>query len=433
MYSWNILKSSDPETLLDLSSLESIDAGFVQNSNDVNRHEITAENEAQINLANLQSVRAPEFIWDWIRFNISDTAGIDLESLATLTTAGRGQTRIQLLTGASLSLPALASLTSVTIAVSGGAELTTSDVGSATFSSAPITTNDGDPWNTRNYPWDILKASDPGTMLNLSSLVEIDAGFSRNSNDNNRHEVTCSAGAEIDLSGVEAVIGPTSSSAAWLRFTAGDGCLIDLSALADMSGYVRLEATGTGRIDMPRFLGLSGDLKIDLGGDSELDVGDLSENLTLSSARLRATLADNAGLVMSEANLRNGSSISLDGAGTRLDVADYIEVSDGSSLTASVAGAYVEIGGDFEFKNALESEVALASATVRFNGDGTITEQRLEVGGYDDGACPPNFPGCPPNTDENFGIGRLIVGELGTPATVELSRRLGQRQPAGWL
>ena len=108
-YSWNILKSSDPETLLDLSSLESIDAGFVQNSNDVNRHEITAENEAQINLANLQSVHAPVSFWDWLRFNISDTAEIDLSSLTTVTSAGSGQTVFNLTQDASLSLPELQS------------------------------------------------------------------------------------------------------------------------------------------------------------------------------------------------------------------------------------------------------------------------------------------------------------------------------------
>lgn len=97
----HLFTAHDPGTLLDVSSLQSIDAGFAPNSNDVNRHEVTASTGAALDLSGVQSVTGPVSSRDWIRFNVSDEDTVlnlgnlvTVTSLATVTDKERGQTRL---------------------------------------------------------------------------------------------------------------------------------------------------------------------------------------------------------------------------------------------------------------------------------------------------------------------------------------------------
>ena len=240
---WNILSAADAGTLLDLSSLTNIDAGFAQASNDINRHEITASAGAQIDLSSVANVTAPAVLSDWIRFNIAGaTSSILLNSLSTLSTIGSGESRFSISDGATQALPALTSMDRTLFSLSGGSTVDignpaevvgglSSIIDSRFFLSAGSTLNDdGTPMtmDTRGLrssngfssvattTWDILSAADAGTLLDLSSLTDINAGFAQASNDINRHEITASAGAQIDLSSVANVTAPAVLSD-WIR------------------------------------------------------------------------------------------------------------------------------------------------------------------------------------------------------------------------
>jgi len=119
----NLFTATDPGTLLDLSSVQSIDAGFAVGRS-VNRQEVTASGGAILDLSGLQTVTGPVFLDDWIRFNITDASSTwKLDSLSTVTSAGSGRVRFDVSGGATLSLPQLATIDDADFIVSGASTL----------------------------------------------------------------------------------------------------------------------------------------------------------------------------------------------------------------------------------------------------------------------------------------------------------------------
>ena len=267
-YVWPLLTASDPGTVIDLSSLVSFDAGYGPNTNDVNRHEVSSSNESIIDFSGVTTVTGPSGGNDWLRFTATGAGSqILFDSLEqTLGTSARGRIIFEA-DESEMHFPSLQSLESTQITLTGGAAITIGDpleaVGGfatatnarffasggstleddgtpATYTSTGLTANNNSGTST-TYVWPLLTASDPGTVIDLSSLVSFDAGYGPNTNDVNRHEVSSANSGVIDLSGVIQIVKPSGGND-WIRFTTDSG-----PSLIDLSSLLLIEGAGSGR------------------------------------------------------------------------------------------------------------------------------------------------------------------------------------------
>jgi hypothetical protein len=385
VYTTRLFTAADAGTVLDLAAVKSIDAGFAAQANDVNRHEISASAGATLKLSGLQSVTAPSSYGDWIRFSASGAAtSLRLDSLATLTSARNGRTSFDVSDGAILNLPQLASLANVVFNAASGASIVAAGNPFSYSSKAMVTSDSSGLSNV--YTTNLFTASGAGSVLNLSALKSIDAGFGAQANDVNRHEIAVTSGARLNLSGMTSLVTPVSSSD-WLRLTAtGAGSSIDLSHLASAT------SAGTGQL----LLSAADGARIDLGG--------------AAFATPATTLAISGGSTVhvlgSLATANTGAmSVTLGHAGDRLEVAGSFSLAKAIRISAA-AGATVTVGGNLSYAQTDEALMALGHAVLQFNGSGV---QQLEVGGLDVDVVTALL------SNDNFGFGQLLVGQAGQP------------------
>jgi len=449
----DLFVSTGAGSVLDLSSLQSIDAGFNDNDQDRNIHRIVATEEGRIDLSGVKTITSPYYnSGDRLDIVVGTGGEVDLSGLETITSANGGYTRFdiddanvtlpsletasrvnfELNEGSTLTLDSLLShdrgtytvpagavvssqtalnLTNVTLSLSnggsvvmpqlnnfGGSVVTLTDTrtfetgGLQYFNNARLRVQDGAVWgvvtgdvtadsysstgryNTySNYAdhgqtWthDLFVSTGAGSVLDLSSLQSIDAGFNDNDQDRNIHRIVATEEGRIDLSGVKTITSPYYNSGDRLDIVVGTGGEVDLSGL---------------RVIQSAGSGLS---RIDLSSGGKLVLGDL-----VKTDRVDFRVNDMASTLRVEGNLNLWSS---------------------SSINVALLGS-MEVTHSFVFHHTDESKINLAQAYLRMNGQGL---QMLEVGGEDNG-LPSDLGGS-----GNFGIGQLVVGEPNRPTTVEL-------------
>jgi len=283
-------------------------------------------------------------------------------------------------------------------------------------SSRGLTTDSGDDVvDTQRF--ELFAASGPGSLLDLSSLASLDAGFAPAPVDANAHEVRASDGGVVDLSSLATVTCPEAAGDS-IGFFAEDGSRIDLSALGSLvpsvptgAGKAVFRASGTGRIDLAASLLAPGcPTEIQLADASVVQAGDVDPQ-----AELAVVVQGDSTLTTRDLSLDFlGSSVALADAGATLDVQRDLEIADVASVSAA-PGATIEVGRDFRFENTDEAQLALEDAIVHFDGP-PGPRQLLEVGGFD--------AGCAGLAEANFGIGQLVVGAPGRRTQVRIVDRL---------
>ena len=390
-YTWNLFTACDSGTLLDLSSLQSIDAGFSQNSNDRNRHEITACNGGIIDLSSVADVTAPAHVYDWIRFNVSDAGSeIKLNLLETLNSASRGRTLFNVTNEGLLSLPGLKTANNVVFDVAGGSTIEVKDSEPVAYSSKGITTNNNH-HTVATYTWNLFTACDSGTLLDLSSLQSIDAGFSQNSNDRNRHEITACNGGIIDLSGVQTITGP-SYVYDRLNFIVSGG-LLKLGNLSPV-GYTYVTVTGT-------------------SSDPETAAFDEDDEVLHGQVFVLGNLNSQGDMDIELTGNESGPETAT------LEVEGDVILNKDNPATLILSEATLKVGGNLQFSLTDEEKFKTAdilnpdkiNSIVHFDGSG---EQLLEVGGLDVDLMWELL------NNNNFGFGKLIVGQEGQETVVRL-------------
>ena len=110
---------SGATSVLDLSSLQSIDSSFNAGTYSTEVNTITASSGGTLDLSSVTAITAPVLGNDRLDIRVSDTAEIDLSSLATI--SGGGQTRFVVTDGATQLLPKLQTVSRGRFDVSGGA------------------------------------------------------------------------------------------------------------------------------------------------------------------------------------------------------------------------------------------------------------------------------------------------------------------------
>ena len=442
-------------SLLDLSSLQMLNAAFNDSSSGTSTHAITASDSGVIDLSSLQNVTSPVRSEDTLDFNVSGAAQISLSQLSTI--SGIGQTRFSATNGSSMILPALSSVQNGKFSVSQASTLTANGSFWTYTSTTPFTRT-------------LFSSLNPGSLLDFSSLQTLNATFNDSSSGTSTHTIMASDSGVIDLSSLQDVASPVRSEDT-LDFNVSGAAQISLSQLSTISGIgqTRFSATNGSSMILPALSSVqNGKFSVSQASTltangsfwtytsttpftrtlfSALDPGsllDLSSLQTLNAtfndsssgtSTHTITASDNgvidlSGLlsvsapvrgedrldfVVTDAELRIGTMDNVSGTGqTRillngpqsLLVAPTSFKPDTDVLVTAVADATVRIAEDYSFAHTDEARINLESAVVHFSG---IAPQFVETGGFDIGTLTPTAP--------NFGFGQLIVG-TDTQATI---------------
>jgi len=325
---------------------------------------------------------------------------VPLSMLTSITSNGRGYARISAAASV-IDLPSLSTIEQVVFYASEGGSVqatkTASDYDSRDFWS------DGGGFAS-TYNWTLMQAEGAGSLLDLSAVQLVDAGFDTTGvgNDTNIQHIVAQDGGTIDLSGVETITTPNDIKDR-IEFNAS-GSTIDLSSLHT------IDTAGSGSLL----------LTVDLGGT--ITTGGWS--VVTAPATVTINNADPVGEPLPTTtlhvlgDLKSASTVVLDllHPNTWLDVDGSIFANADFDFNAPTGGL-ITVGQRFCFSHGNEDDLELADATVHFDGAGILLQpQRLEVGGFDIGI---DFP-CDSFDNDNFGIGQLIIGADDQPTIVEL-------------
>ncbi len=353
---WDLFLADGDNTLLDLSSVKSIDAGFNDNdNNDHNIQRIQALNGSTIDLSGLININSPQSLKDKLQFTINQNSKILLTSLSEVVNEGKGITEFSAIDNSTLYLPSLTNASHIFFNALGGSTISVDDPNDSKtpdqlmYSSAGIWAISGYGGSTRY--WDLFLADGDNTLLNLSSVKSIDAGFNDNdSNDYNIQRIQALDGGTIDLSGLEKVIAPVRNEDR-IEFIVNEGTLI----------------FGTISEDGPPFINIAG--------------AQSDPSTALLEVKGDMHLQEPNELHFSEATLKVGGDLIY-------------------TLTNEA---------DFKAADILNEDTV--NSIVHFNGNGT---QMLEAGGLDVDTYTVLLQ------NDNFGFGKMIVGQPDQPTTVSL-------------
>ncbi len=252
----------------------------------------------------------------------------------------------------------LSSIDDSRIAVHGGRTFGAS-TGDITAKSYRARTAYRENWDGSRYHREVFRSSGAGSLLDLSKIATLDAGYDDNSANANAYQIIAEDGGRIDLSGLTTLHLPARSEDA-LAFIQRSAGTIDLSGLR----YLR--ASGKGKVLF----------QVESGG--LLRFGHMVDT--------------------------QGAEFVLADPAARMEVEGTFFLEATAKLNAS-AGAEVAPKGDYFFKATDEARVVMDAAVLDIAGVGP---SRIEVGGTDGGVL--GF------TAGNFGIGRLVLGGSGSPA-----------------
>jgi hypothetical protein len=447
---YTIFSATDPGSVLDLSTLTSINGAIFTTTDVV--YTVRASNGGAIDLSGLTNVSGPTREGnDRVQFIVESGGTIDLSNLAT-TTSGAGKVRFDIrdTSGGPFSLPALQTSNDTEVIVAGGLTVDLGTAGNpaaqsgggftlgdgAVVNYTPLTTLewasislgagsefhapnladiDGTTWTlapgrtldtgvigslnnariavTGGVQWGvaqgnfsatsysctglsgqytIFSATDPGSVLDLSTLTSINAALFTTTD--LVYTVRASDGGTVDLSGVTNVSVPTREPNDRIEFIATTGGTIDLSSLQTVTGGV-------------------GFAKFSANAGGTMIFGDL-----LLTDALNLSVADGA------------SKAVVDG-GFHLDPSSDLSIT---------GGATVQITGDFSYEYTSGSKLNADDGILQFH---TAGDHQFEVGGVD-----LDVGG---STSGNLGLGRLIVGDDGAGARVTLVNLYDNLNPGG--
>jgi hypothetical protein len=293
-----LFSSTNTGSLLDLSSLQSLNAGFNDGSLTIRIHTITASDAGVIDLSGLESLTAPARAEDRLDLNVSDTAVINLSSLALI--GGVGPTRFGVSGGAIQNLPALQTVGNGIFVVNSGSTLSaTGPLWSYSSTGLPVT-------NT------LFSSMNTGSLLDLSSLQSLNAGFNDGSLTIRIHTITASDNGVIDLSGLESLTAPARDEDR-LDLNVSDTAVINLSSLATIGGGSRTQfnVSGGATQDLPALQTVANGIFVVNSGSTLSATGPLwsysSTGNTLFSSTNMGSLLDLSSLQSLNAGFNDGS------------------------------------------------------------------------------------------------------------------------------
>ncbi len=432
-----LLSADGAGSLLDLSGVQTFTSNSY-GSNTAYLFSVVASNSGTIDLSKVSSVSGAIQTDDYLRFRMETGGTINLAELKSVTghtlfeavggdyslpklqsaqdtffTVGTGYTfNLPALTsmtngsygagfnvgaGATLNAPLLISMDanapastgrSGTISIGTGGTLNTPQL--KTLNNASLTWSPG---QTFNHALTNVDGSEfsvvQGATLNLSGVTAYTNTLS-NYNGNPTLLSADGAGSLLDLSGVQTFTSNSygSNTAYLFSVVASNSGTIDLSKVSSVSGaiqtddYLRFRMETGGTINLSKLRSTSNRVWFDVAEQGVLELGDLA-------------VTANALFQMEHIS----SQVHVHGSLFLAPTSQFLMAS----------GAKIDVAGDFLFQNTDETKLQFDVGVLHMNGSGM---QFLEAGGADNGV-----PGTGTN---NFGIGRLEIGDDGHPTTVNV-------------
>lgn len=297
------------------------------------------------------------------RYDLADGATVNFPALTGLRRA-----TVTLGVGADFNAPNLTDFDGSVVDLAPGRTFTTGTIG--TLDAARIAVSGGVQWgagfgqlaatgySTAGYAATavLFSADGAGSLLDLSSITSINAGFNAYSG-SQVQTIRAVNGGRVDLSGVTQVVAPYRETIDRIDFVAASNGTMDLSSLQTVT---------SANIGQARFT---------IGSGGTMIFGDLvvTDELDLSATDNTSTVVIRGGL-----NLDPTSDLSVTNAAT------------------------LQIAGNFSLDYTDTSKFDGDTGIMQLNGSGA---QLMEVGGADLGAVA---------AAGNFGLARLIVGGTGT-------------------
>jgi autotransporter-associated beta strand protein len=381
-------------TVIALTNLASI-----QITDAYSRLHAKADRTAKIDLRNLTTAQIQSANGS-LRFLAEEGGIIDLSKLTTLTPAaagGGGSFEFHGWgAGSVINASSLATLPSdaVTIDLEGGASLLWNN---------PTTMKGGK-----------LTLTGAGNTIALAGLTNVD-----------RSDFTASTGAVLTLANVAAyqLDGGTTSSLWWAERAGSRINMTNLASLDVSGAYSHWDviAEAGGVVDLKSLARVT---RADAtsttkfaarGTNSLIDASALQSGFryglalpgTPAAAGLTAITATNGGQITVR-ELGNLPELTIGGPTSRVTVLGTIDTPANGQVAVTNYGT-LAVKRDFLFRGSNEATVTAAAGVLALDGTGL---QRVEIGGTDAGGTLSNL------ANDNFGVGRLVVGASSGPATI---------------
>jgi hypothetical protein len=405
-YAWNqgwdsttIMSASGNDTLLDLSTIETLSVTGVQGSGE-RVYTIQSVNGGQLDLSGVTSMTGVTSGNNWLRLLINSGGSLDLGLLQAV--SGRtivevkvplyelpslqsaSSTRFEVSIFNKLHLPVAQSMNNCTLAIDDGGTIEAPAL--TTFTNGFIGLN-------------------PSRFLIAPAFTSIN---------NSRFHVA--GGASFDVAASSYVWNQGWDSTT-IMSASGNGTLLDLSTI----GTVSVTGVQGGGERLYTFQSVDGG-RLDLSGATSIT------GVTSGNNWLRILINDGGTTLFGSATFNSSRTrIELDGTASRMESVCSVDLRNPVRITASNVST-LAIAGDLTFNHSDATAVHLSNGILHMNGSEQdyLTAQRLEVAGADLGLPGGSIP-------LNFQIGQLIIGDHDQSTHVRLVDNVnnGNRGPNG--
>ena len=426
---YTLLNASGTNTVLDFSSLTSLNDAWNDNWGGVQVHTITATGGATINLSNVNTITTPARAEDRLDLVTSAGGTINLSKLKVV--PGNGQLRF-VTDAPTLALPALATAAGLSFAMNPGSTLnlplllnadrtaiTVPDSGFVNANVLKSLTNSSvsiGAGGAFNAP---ALTSFTNNSLTLGANQTLNAPLFTNV-DGSRFTLTSGA--------VYAVAAPAYSAAAvnaaaTLFSASGTATLLDLSSLLaindswnDNWGGVQthtISAAAAATIDLSNVQSITTPVqatdRLDFTADSNAFIDLSSLSSITGPGQARFTIGSGASIRVGDLKAAQNTSVALSDLTSSFRSIGSLFL--GANSLSAASGSKITVGRHFSHSNTDETRISTASATLQLLGPGN---QYLEVAGKDSGLPSDALPA------HNFAIGQLVVGSDDQPSVVQL-------------
>jgi hypothetical protein len=233
----------------------------------------------------------------------------------------------------------------------------------------------------------ILQASGAGSLLDLSTVETLNAGFEAAGNDHIYQRIIADDGGVIDLTGVQTIRGPFGADDK-LNFAINGGGSIDLSNLRTIN------SASSGEVNF------------------SLNNGELLFGNVLINTNARINVEGGSSFYAAGMAVSRPVTLKVGNQDDRVEIDGNLELGNLLKIDAGGIGFTLKVAGNFTYDYIDETEMELGDATLHLDGGGV--EQILEVGGLDVDVQVGFL------VNDNFGFGQMIVGQDGQPTVVRL-------------
>lgn len=382
-------KPDGTATLLDLSSLVELDDGFVQAGNAW--HCIRTSNGGILDLSGLQRLIGPGDT-EVLYIDAYSGGQIHLDNLKTITHAGNtGRVWFRAVGASQLELPALTSAEFTLFEVRDGATLRAAQ----SLSRYEAT----DLPNGSMY----MNSHGSGSLLDLSSIVEINDAFSRVYNAH--HVIKAERGGRIDLSGLQTLVGPLDNEILYIQSFDGQVDLSSLRTVARNSGSINFDVRQQGHLSLgsieseapmsfllvdaapvhvPSII-TSETLTFDLRSKGWLSFDYLNAEAPVSAVLNRAST-----LQIHDLEMQTPLAVTLHDPNDLLEIGgDFVM---GAHTTVTNPGdGMLALGGDLTYDYTDETQIPFDEGWICRGSGPTVDDPRnlIENGGFETGHNPP--------------------------------------------